>query len=173
MQAADNNLIELLNHAKTDPNSMLDVINQFKPLISSYSRKNGWKIEREDLESMLTIKLIETVKQMEVPEDVGACVNYISSRVRFSFLDLVKKLNKISDSEVSSEFMEQAIEYDRTDIDFNSIISSLDSKKQEILKLKFKGMLSDSEIGERLNISRQAVNKQLRAAYKELIPSIQ
>lgn len=172
MQIADNNLIKLLKEAKTNQDSILEIIKQFHPLLTSLARKNGWKVETEDMESMLTIKLIETVRSMDVPEDVGACVHYISSRMKFSFLDLVKKLNKVSDSEVSTEFMEQAHEYDASDIGFESLIESLDSRKQEILHLKFKEMFTDQEIAIKLGISRQAVNKHLRQAYKELVPSL-
>lgn len=172
MQVAEQHLIELLKDAKTDQQCMLEVIGQFQPLLSSLARKNGWKVETEDMESLLTIKLIETVRDMEVPEDVGACVHYISARMKFSFLDLVKKLNKISDSEVSTEFMEQSHQYDSSDITFDSIVSPLDARKQEILHLKFKKMFSDQEIAVKLGISRQAVNKHLRQAYKELRPSL-
>lgn len=173
MQLANKDLITLLNNAKTDNRSMAQVIDQFQPLLSSYSRKSGWKIDTEDMHSILTIKLIETIQSMDVPRDVGACVSYISTRIKFGFLDTIKKLNKISDSEVSTEFLEQSSQYDTLDIEFDSIVENLDIKKQEILRLKFKSMLSDQEIGDKLGISRQMVNKHLRAAYKELLPSLQ
>lgn len=172
MQIADDNLLKLLRNAKNDPRDMLEIITQFKPLLASYGRKNGWRLDQEDMESVLVIRLIELIKEMDIPDEPGAAVKYIAFGIKCHFLNVVKKLNKIADSECSAEFVEQSSHYDTCDIGFDSMIEDLDSRKQEVLRLKFKEMLTDKEIADKLGISRQAVNKQLRQAYKELIPSL-
>lgn len=50
------------------------------------------------------------------------------------------------------------------------MINFADEKKRGILTLKFKGMYTDQEIADRLDITLQAVNKQLRKVYQQLIP---
>lgn len=147
------------------------VIKTFLPLIKSYSRKAGWKIESEDIESLLTIRLIEIVRTMKILDSDGQNVKYISTGIKFHFLNILKKINHIQDKEIFdlADF-ENTGETDNTDTVFYELLNSVDEKKREILTLKFKEMYTDQEIADRLNITRQAVNKQLRKAYQQLIP---
>lgn len=55
-----------------------------------------------------------------------------------------------------------------SDIIFNDLISSLNSRQKEIIFYKFYMQLSDIEIAKLFKISRQAVNKAQRAALKIL-----
>ena len=162
---------ELLIKGKEDSYYMEKVINTFSPLIKSYSRKAGWKIETEDMESLLTIRLIEIVRTMKVLDLDGQNVKYISTGIRFHFLNILKKINNIQEQEnFDLDKLDNTGVADKTDTVFDELIQSIDEKKREILTLKFKEMYTDQEIADKLNITRQAVNKQLRKAYQQILP---
>lgn len=160
---------DLLTTIQTQNRSLEDIIEMFRPLIRSYSFKSGWNIESEDMQSLLTIRLIEVAKTMRISEKDGENVNYIATAIRFHFLNIVKKINRIQDKEqLNFEDTLGEVSIDTTDTIFEDMISILDSQKQYILKLKFKGMFTDAEIANILGKSRQSVHKQLKNAYKQL-----
>lgn len=161
---------DLLIKIQTQDKGLEDMIDMFQPLIKSYSFKTGWKIESEDMQSLLTIRLIEVVKTMRISEKDGENVNYIATAIRFQFLNIVKKLNRIQDNEqLSFEEEQEEASLDTTDTIFEDMLSVLDSQKQHILRLKFKDMLTDIEIGKVVGKSRQAVHKQLKKAYEQIL----
>lgn len=162
---------ELLIKGKEDSYYMDKVIKTFLPLIKSYSRKAGWKIETEDMESLLTIRLIEIVRTMKVLDLDGQNVKYISMGIKFHFLNILKKINNIQEQEsFNLDDLDNTGATDKTDIVFHDLMNFVDEKKREILSLKFKDMYTDQEIADKLNITRQAVNKQLRKAYQQILP---
>lgn len=161
---------DLLTIIQTQDRGLEDIIEMFQPLIRAYSFKSGWKIESEDMQSLLTIRLIEVAKTMKISEKDGENVNYIATAIRFHFLNIVKRINRIQDNEqLNFEDTFGEVSIDNTDTIFDDMISILDSQKQYILKLKFKGMFTDIEIANILGKSRQSVHKQLKNAYKQLV----
>lgn len=123
---------ELLNKGKEDPYYMEKVIETFSPLIKAYGRKTGWKIESEDMESLLTIRLIELVKTMNVYDSDGQNVKYISTAIKYHFLNILQKINKIKDREIQdlSKFENKGCE-DKTEAGFDSIIANMDEKRRK------------------------------------------
>ena len=162
---------ELLIKSKDDSTCMEKVVEIFSPLLKSYGRRAGWKIESEDMESLLTIRLIEIVRTMKVYDINGQNVNYIKNGIKYHYVNIVSRINKIQGEDFCDLCdYDNVGEEDETDTVFDHPIEGLDEKKKEILILKFKGMYTDQEIAETLHITRQAVNKQLRKAYKQLLP---
>lgn len=162
-------ITELLKHCNEDSTMMEELIERFKPLITSYAKKCGWKIETEDFQSILTIKLIELAKSMNVYENEAQNVKFIANSLRNHFLDVVRKINRLGSIEVVAiDLIQESGELDEENLIFYDMIKGLDVRKQEIICFKFKDMLTDKEIADRLGISRQAVNKQLRIIYKQL-----
>lgn len=163
---------DLLTEIQTQDRGLEDIIEMFHPLIKSYSFKSGWKIESEDMQSLLNIRLIEVVKTMRISEKDGENVNYITTALRFHFLNIVKKINRIQDNEqLNFDDTLQEVSLDTTDTIFDDMISILDSKKQYILRLKFKEMFTDIEIANILGKSRQSVHsKRLITEYISILP---
>lgn len=160
---------DLLKYCNEDSRMMEELIERFKPLIVSYARKCGWKIETEDLQSILTIKLIELARSMKVYENEAQNVKFIANSLKNHFLDVVRKINRLDSIEfVALDSVQEWGEQDKEDVTFYDMIKELDVRKQEIICLKFRDMLTDKEIADKLGISRQAVNKQLRNIYKQL-----
>lgn len=160
----------LLKECKNSTNAMEELIERFNPFINAYSYKSGWKVETEDMKSILTIKLITLAKEMCISEHEGENVNFVTTCLRNHFLDVVRKINRLDTKEelISGE-LEEVATLDEEDLIFEDMIKALPKQKQEIIRLKFKEMYTDQEIAERLNVSRQAINKQLRSMYKQLI----
>lgn len=162
-------ITELLKHCNEDSTMMEELIERFKPLITSYAKRCGWKIETEDFQSILTIKLIELAKSMNVYENEAQNVKFIANSLRNHFLDVVRKINRLDRIElVTLDSIQESGALDKEDVTFYDMIKGLDTRKQEIICLKFRDMLTDKEIADKLGVSRQAINKQLRIIYKLL-----
>lgn len=159
----------LLEECNSNINAMEELIERFQPLINSYSKKSGWKIETEDMQSILTIKLIKIAKEMQVSDKEGVNVKFIAVCLKNHFLDVIRKINRLEENgELQKENMEGSTTLGEEDLIFEDMIKDLNKQKQEIIRLKFKEMYTDQEIAVKLNVSRQAINKQLRSIYKQL-----
>lgn len=154
------NLIEASQQENHD--SMLELVERFNPLIFKYKGK----CQNEDMESILIEHLLRTVLNMPTLSE-GQCISYISTALRNKYIDTIKKDSNYK-SEISLENTRD-IEVKGVNDDlviFQDMLSVLDKRKLCIVTLKFQYDYSDCEIGEMLSISRQAVNKHLRQAYK-------
>ena len=106
---------------------------------------------------------------MKVYENEAQNVKFIANSLKNHFLDVVRKINRLDSIEfVALDSVQEWGEQDKEDVTFYDMIKELDVRKQEIICLKFRDMLTDKEIADKLGISRQAVNKQLRNIYKQL-----
>lgn len=160
---------ELLKNCNKDTEILNELIIRFKPLIISCSNQSGWKIETEDMQSILTLKLITLARGMKVTENEGQNVKFIAQALRNHHIDMVRSINRKERVEVVS--LENATDKgarDEHNIEFEDMIKGLTKRKQEIIRLKFQEMYTDKEIADKLGISRQSVNKQLRATYEIL-----
>ena len=159
--------------ARGDEKSLLELIERFEPFIKSHSKKireGSWNIDGEDIESMLRIKLIELTKTIKIADSEGENVNFIATCLKNHFLDIVRKTNKIKDREETLiEEVHDKEGLDKKETFFNDILKCLDDKKAEIVRLKFQNMYTDKEIADELGITRQAVNKQLRKSYTQIL----
>ena len=109
---------------------------------------------------------------MIISEKDGENVSYIATAIRFHFLNILRKINRVHDKEKCNlNNITHDTSIDTTDIIFEDMISTLDSQKQYILRLKFKEMLTDIEISNKIGKSRQTVHKQLKKAYTEILKS--
>lgn len=149
---------------------MENLIERFTPLMISYSKKAGWKIETEDMVSILTIKLITLAKDMKISEHEGENVKFIAVCLKNHFLDVVRKINQLDSREefFNEEEIETMATIEEDNLVFEDMIKELSDQKKEIICLKFKEMYTDQEIAQKIGISRQAVNKNLRNIYKQL-----
>lgn len=163
----------LLMECNSNTNAMEELIERFEPLINSYSRKSGWKIDTEDVRSILIIKLITLTKNMRVSENEGENIKFIAVCLKNHFLDIVRKINRLDDRE--ELLKDEEIKESKTleeDLIFEDMIKELNIQKKEIIRLKFKEMYTDQEIAKKLNVSRQSINKQLRNIYKQLTATV-
>ena len=67
-------ICNLISEAKAgNPNSMLELLNKFKPLIGKYS----YKMNYEDAENDLILSVIQLINDMPYLSNDGQAVNYI------------------------------------------------------------------------------------------------
>lgn len=164
-------LLEEITSGKEE--SLLELIERFEPFIKSQGKKireGNWSMDGEDMESMLKIKLIELTKTIKIADSEGENVKFIATCLKNHFLNIVGRTNKIKDrEEVFIEEVHEREELDKKETFFNDMLKCLDDNKAEIVKLKFQNMYTDKEIADELGITRQAVNKQLRKAYTQIL----
>lgn len=159
----DKSISELINLSKQgNHESMLDLIERFKPLILKYSRK----YQTQDMENILVEHLLRTALNMPILSE-GRAINYISASIKNKYIDTIKKDSKYRyefSLENSKDIESKCINDDL--VIFRDMLSVLDKRKHSIVMLKFQYGYSDIEIGNMLSITRQAVNKHLRQAYE-------
>lgn len=158
----DRTILYQIKKAKTDKNQMENLIESFRPLIRKYARKL-FDMEREDAEQELIIAVIQGVLKITQYNSEGECVNYISNAVKFRFYELQKSCLRLQNTEVVYDNLEWKIqEIPFEDIDFKvDICNKLEKLKgirRKIGELLLYGD-SDTEIAEKLGISRQYVNR--------------
>lgn len=167
----NNNFAKLINKAKEDKDSLMQLINKMQPLIKSYIRKLFF-MEPEDAEQELTLAIIEAVRGIPSCDTDGQCMSYIRNAVRFKFAHLCKKnirkesietpFEKILDDELS--FIEI---YDDIEIQYDIEKLTISKKQQKILRFLLLGN-SDREIADKMGISRQYVNRIKKKILNEL-----
>ncbi|MCY6355391.1 RNA polymerase sigma factor [Clostridium sp. ZS2-4] len=165
-------LYEIIENIQNgDTEKILDIINKFKPLIKKFSRK----LIYEEAETDLTISFIEMIQTMNLnnftSENEGKIINYINSVIRNKHIDLFRKyvLRRTEEVELNLDIL---IDYTNNSIEDSILIEDLLNRlpkiQKTVLKEKFIKDHSDIEISQKLNISRQAVNKTKNRALKTL-----
>lgn len=92
----------------------------------------------------------------------NSCIDFYRKRVKSSIIYDSKVVNTILNSEFYSKTIDTSL------INFYEIIDILPERQRKILDLKYRFCFSDTEISNRLNISRQAVNKNIKLALIKL-----
>lgn len=168
-----NNLYELVTKAQNkNKNAIMDIICKFQPLINKYARKLSY----DDAKSELAVTLIQTViflpiKRKQYLRDDKCIVGYINKSIINKYIYLSKIRNKINQKETELNLDLCADKY-YVNIDNSILIRNLLDKLPKLQKYiiiqKFFFQYSDVEIGKKLCISRQAVNRIKNRALKNM-----
>lgn len=133
----------------------------------------------EDVKQDLILKLISILKDIDLSrfpaDDSDSLTRYIAVCIKNEYIALSKKRSKELINVIKGEdFDVIELVFSRLDNDFISdievddFLKVLSEKQRKVIVYKFVYMLSDVEIGEILNISRQAVNRLLNRGLKLL-----
>lgn len=148
----------------------------FKYIYIYYKPKIDFLIKKfnlQDYESDLMLKLWEITcnKDFSTFKSKQAIDNYIYISLKNFCSTLYKKSKKSKNTFCDPDKLEYQLNkissnlycvLDEQAYSFSDLVSILSEKQKNILMLKFKIGLSDIEISKVLNISRQAVNKNVR-----------
>ena len=168
-----NELMNLILKSKQgDKNAILEIINNFMPLIKKYSRK----LLYDGADSDLIIALIKILKAYPIYKNNKVSkeckiVSYIAISVRHEYIRLSKKNYKIMTTEIE---LNEAIYLIQTDNDIgsmlfvNELLAKLPTKQGQLLRCLFVNEYSESELALRLTVSRQYINKIKRKALNNL-----
>ena len=149
-------------------------INSNIKLIDSYKSLN--KYDLEDNKQEIILALINAVKVMPLEKDSfkndGKITNYINTAIQNKRLEFSKKFSKNDKVDYKSDLscMENLFDYEsfEKEIIVKDLFDRLNKTEKFIMKKRFLNGKSDVEIGEMLDISRQAVNKTKNRALKKL-----
>lgn len=156
--------------------TLIALIDCMAPIINKYS-KNAYFMEYDDAQQEYKLAIIEAVIKMKKYDRCGACVVYITNAVKNRFYELNRRNNDLK-NEQSSELqdLEQDIQKNvdpYCELEFKMDVWKLtkcSSQIQEKIKYYFiLEDLTDAEIAERLNVSRQYVNKCKKEIFNKLV----
>ncbi|MBN7771975.1 RNA polymerase sigma factor [Clostridium aminobutyricum] len=154
-------LLEILQLAKNNnEEAIYYLLKKFDLLIKKYARQLNYDCAETDL----IICLLEFTKKVQLKKletySEGQLVNYIVNILRNKKIDIYRK--RCLDIELVH--MEEITEMKNNNqiddhMNLQSLLNSLTDKQRDVIIAKYFQGYSDFEIGENLNISRQAVNK--------------
>lgn len=161
-------------HDTKDEQILLNLIEDFTPLIKKYSKKLSYEDSFQDL--MLTfITVINKISLNSYKED-KYILSYINTSIKNSFYNLNNKYCTIKNNEL---IVDSTLPNYGTEVSFDSnffITYSLDKltpKEKLIINYLYVNDMKVIDISKKLKISRQAVNKTknnaLRKIKRELI----
>ncbi|BCZ49294.1 DNA-directed RNA polymerase sigma-70 factor [Clostridium gelidum] len=167
------NLLQQITIFQNNQENFIDILAYFKSKIKYLS----YKLKYPEAETDLIIYLYEFLnlinpKKFETDKDLSM---YINKCIKNKSIALFHKVDKdktlmifTSETEILDVINCEEKNDEYSDIIFNDLISSLSPKQRKIIFYKFYLQLSDIEIAEMFKISRQAVNKTQRIAFKNL-----
>ena len=149
-------------------------INSNIKLIDSYKSLN--KYDLEDNKQEIILALINAVKVIPLEHDSfgndGKITNYINKAIQNKRLEFSKRFSKNEKIEYKSALncVDDLFNYEsfEEEIIVNDLFDRLSETEKFIMKKRFLSGKSDVEIGEMLDVSRQAVNKTKNRALKKL-----
>ncbi|AWI03551.1 sigma-70 family RNA polymerase sigma factor [Clostridium drakei] len=172
----ENKLLNLINSSQNgDKNSILQIIIKFTPLIKKYSRK----LKYDGSDTDLIIRLIETINKFPLfkktyIENESYIVSYIHNSIKHEYIHLSIKHEKLCNMETTLNLeisKDTTINYTSSIEDKVILTKLLDklskTQKKIIIGIFFKDY-SVIQLGQKLGISRQSVNKTKNIALKKL-----
>lgn len=168
--------VELIEEIKKDKNQFYKLINKFEPLIKKYTKKL-YKDDEEDVRAEYLLALWEAVQKMEYSRCDAEIVEYINNAIQMKFLELYRKSRKLHDREDNETLDEKTPIQAFEEKEYNEVLFRQDVKKfisnytgvkKQIFSLIMEENMSDSDIAERIQKSRQYVHRIRRFLYDEL-----
>lgn len=155
---------------KNDNEAVIEIVQKFQPLIDKCSKRMG---NPEDNESELKLVLIKLLKTIPIDNmsNESSIVSYISKAIVNATYKLSRKYSRQMKNEI--ELREDIIVNMVNDavedyIFVGRLMDKLPEHQRKILEDRFIKGYSDIEIADRLNISRQAVNRTKNRALNTL-----
>lgn len=164
----------LYNAQNGDQDAAFLLVEKFEPLIKKYAKQLSYYCAETDL----VIALLELIASIDLNkfEDGhdGEVVNYIYITLRNKKIDFHRKskLHAIEEIHIEPEIFTYIQTADSLNInspwDWTSLLNDLSEKQRFVIIQKYIIGFSDVEIAERMNISRQAVNRLINRALENL-----
>lgn len=160
----------LIQAIKADKNKFHLLLEKMNPLIKKYLYLL-YKDEKEDIYSELSLALWEAVEKIYEYDNDGEIVNYLKTALRNKFLELYRNSRKKHDNEIVMGDGLAAFDYGFTETRYDDALTNEDmmhfinrfqGERKTIFYYILIHNLSDTKIAERLNLSRQYVNRMRR-----------
>ena len=168
-------LVTLIYEIKKDKNNFNFLLERMEPAVNKYVRLL-YKDEKEDIRSELMLALWEAIGNIEYCESDGQVLNFLNTALRNRFYEMYKKSRKKFDHEsaVNEETgIFQTILYEGKELedtifreDAMKIVGQYKGVQQNIVQCILLKEMTDREIAQKLNLSRQYINR-IRRKLKE------
>lgn len=164
-----NSIARLIKTSKEDSDAMMELLKKMEPLIKSYTRKMFF-LESLDAEQELAMTIIEAVKKIKRCETDGECLTYIQNAVKYKFVSMAKEnmVKEKNENPYLKNFDEKMYMEKYTDIetfyDLQMKTEHMDENQKDVLRYLMLGY-SDTEIGKKLCLSRQYINRIKKKIY--------
>lgn len=166
-------LFKLINESKNgNEQCVMEVIARFEPLIKKYSRK----LKHDDLNAELRLCLLESILYIPIGKSLNLnenqyIISYLNKCIKHKYIYLSKKIGRILDFE--TEFNADILfrtyeEYLDDAICIKNIMEKISKLQQKVIKEVYFNDISEEQLANELNISRQAVNRTKNRALKKL-----
>ena len=141
------------------------ILERFQPLVRKYTKKLYY-LENDDSIQELNLAIYEALQKMSYIENEFACISYIKKAIYHKFCKLYassQQEQQKSENQMQYEDLLCAADSDAIDdctflLDLQQMLDTLCYPKKQIIYLLLHGY-SDKEIGEKLNCSRQYINR--------------
>lgn len=160
--------LSIISEIKRDKNKFCLLINKMEPLINKYVRLL-YKDDKEDIKSELLFALWEAVSNISYYKNEGQVVNFLCIALKNRYFELYKKSKRLHEYEILiNDDQEELLKMSYFDNVIDNIIfkekkykilNKYQGKKKNIVYLIIFENLSDSEIANRLKLSRQYINR--------------
>lgn len=169
-------LIEMYKLGIDKESNLLKIIECMEPIINKYSKALGWK-EYEDTQQELKVAVIEAVNKIEVYDNEGKGIIFLTNAVRNRFYEMYRKNKQLKNEESSETETFESIHnhdlkhYDDVEfkMDLEKLIKCSSPTQQKIAYyILYKGS-TDTEIAEYLKVSRQYVNRCKKTIFRMLL----
>lgn len=174
MERSISNLIYTYKTNGANEESLLEIINKFKPLIKKYAKKFP-QYEYEDMYQELVVALIEAVHKIELYENEGQCVKYLSTAIRRKFGELYRKRKQMENNQIEvlpliEDVRDEENPYEKIElyVDLYQLQKSKNSIQSQIAFYILEKDMSDTTISKILGVSRQYVNRCKKSIFREL-----
>lgn len=170
----NNQLREKIHKAKEgDKNSMVELVNDFNPLITKYS----YKLKYEDAKPDLILFFIECINSFPIEKfyfenSEYAILSYINKSITFKYYKLCKINSKnlleyIDQDQIENSFLSN-FDLININLEISDSFKYLTNLQKKIIVLKYYYGYSDSEISVITQTSRQSVNRVKNRALEKL-----
>jgi RNA polymerase sigma factor (sigma-70 family) len=177
-QIKQGTILELVKVAKEkrDTDAILQIVQYMQPLINKYA-KNSYLAEYEDMQQELCLALIESIHKIQKIENEGQCVQYFANAIRNRFYEIYRAWKSLkrempgNDELLTLNIADSKNYYSEIEF-FIDMVSGAECKsdlQKEIMKCCILEEISDTDIANRLNISRQYVNRCKKRIFKKII----
>lgn len=164
MEQKISELIRLYQITKKDE-YFEQLLDKFHPMIQKYANKLYY-LEKDDSVQELSLAMFEAVRNMSYIDNEYSCISYLSKIIYHRFCKLYATSSSVQskqEQEVPFEDFNTASEDSSIKdklflLDIHDLLDSLEYPKKDILWMLLKGY-NDKEIGEKLNRSRQYINR--------------
>ncbi len=161
---------------RNDEESLLALIEKFKPLLKKYAYKLHYEDSFYDLQ-LDFIQIVTTLNlEAQTKESEGALVNYICNSVQHAYCKRLKYIldRSVSTTEIDSltnaqvaEALSASFSCETSDFLFDAE-KVLTEKERKIIALVYEYQLSSAEVARKMHTTRQNVNQCKKRAEQKL-----